>query len=203
MPDFFNPYEEIDTTAHKLPHWQQGEAWIFVTWRQADSIPTAKLHEWQEERDGWLKHHPKPWDAKTEKDYKTRFLAPFEKWLDAGYGSCALQDPANRQILTDALHHFEGDRYHLGDYVIMPNHVHLLFSPIAPQTLPKIVQSWKRHSARLINERTKRTGETLWQPDYFDRIIRSEEHLSRVKNYIARNPENLPNEHYTLRSADL
>lgn len=85
----------------------------------------------------------------------------------------------------------------------MPNHMHLLFSPIAPHALAKIIQSWKRHSARIINERLDRTGAPLWQPDYFDRLIRSSMHLAKVRDYIRRNPENLPDGHYTHRSADL
>lgn len=198
MPDFFDPREEIDTSQHKLPHWQQGEAWIFVTWRQTDSIPATKLRDWKEERDAWLRHHPKPWDDATEREFQNRFLVQFGRWLDLSHGSCVLREPENRRIVTDALHHFDGERYRLGSYVVMPNHIHVLFSPISPHPLPRIVQSWKRHSARLINARLDRTGESLWQPDYFDRLIRSSEHLQRVIKYIRNNPSGLPDSNFTL-----
>ena len=47
-------------TSNSLPHWQQGEAWILVTWRLADSLPAEKLHAWQEDKDAWFTHHRPP-----------------------------------------------------------------------------------------------------------------------------------------------
>jgi hypothetical protein len=43
---FFDPRGDIDKTAHKLPHWQQGEVAIFVTFRLADSLPRELLDDW-------------------------------------------------------------------------------------------------------------------------------------------------------------
>jgi hypothetical protein len=51
---FFNPDAEINVTKNRLPHWQQGEAWVFVTWRLGDSLPRVKLDQWKEERSIWL-----------------------------------------------------------------------------------------------------------------------------------------------------
>jgi type I restriction enzyme R subunit len=69
-------------TRNRLPHWQQGEAWVFVTWRLGDSLPKAKLDHWKEERDIWLKHHPMPWDEKAETNYHERFSRQIDEWLD-------------------------------------------------------------------------------------------------------------------------
>ena len=59
---FFNPNGEINETTHRLPHWQQEETFVFVTWRLGDSLPKAKLKQWKETRDIWLSHYSKPWE---------------------------------------------------------------------------------------------------------------------------------------------
>ncbi len=159
---FFNPHEEVAVTQNRLPHWQQGESWVFVTWRQGDSLPKAKLDQWKAERDAWMKHHPEPWEEETEAEYHDRFSRQIDEWLDQGSGSCVLKDPANARIVADALRHFDGNRYELASFVIMPNHVHLLFRPLGGHTLPEIMKSWKGFTAREINRRIGKTG-TLWQ----------------------------------------
>ncbi len=158
---FLNPYAEIDMHANHLPHWQQGESFVFVTWRLADSLPQAKVSEWMEQRDMWTKHHPKPWDEETEREYHKRFSPKLDEWLDEGCGSCVLKEPANAGIVADALRHFDGDRYALDSFVVMPNHVHVLFCPFVGRKLADIVQSWKGFSARGINKRIG-AGGTLW-----------------------------------------
>ncbi len=54
--------------------------------------------------------------------------------------------------------------------------------------LEKIVHSWKRQSAVRINRLTDSTG-ALWQRDYFDRLVRNEQHFARCVRYIRSNPE--------------
>jgi len=43
---FMNPVSEIDQHKNHLPHWQQNDVFVFVTWRLADSIPSKKLAQW-------------------------------------------------------------------------------------------------------------------------------------------------------------
>jgi REP element-mobilizing transposase RayT len=87
------------------------------------------------------------------------------------------------------MQHFDNDRYDLGCYVVMPNHVHLIVRPLAPQSwqLEKILGSWRKFSAREIHLALNRTGK-LWQEESFDRIFRDEEHLWRAVQYIGSNP---------------
>jgi type I restriction enzyme R subunit len=184
---FFNPHGEIDVTQNHLPHWQQGEAWVFVTWRLGDSLPKAKLDQWKNERDSWMAHHPEPWDKKTEAEYHERFSHQIDEWLDQGSGSCLLKDPANAKIVAHALRHFNGDRYELASFVVMPNHVHVLFRPLEGHALPEIVKSWKGFTSREINKRAGKTG-ALWQDEYWDRLIRHEQHFFKVAEYIRENP---------------
>lgn len=186
-PSFFNPRAEIDVTRNRLPHWQQGKAWVFVTWRLADSLPKAKLDRWKEERAIWLSLHSKPWDEKTEIEYHDRFSRQIDVWLDQGSGSCVLKEAANATIMADALLHFDGNRYQLAAFVVMPNHVHVLFRPLGAHALAAILKSWKGFTARVINRRMGRTG-TLWQDEYWDRLIRNARHFFKVAEYIRENP---------------
>jgi len=91
--------------------------------------------------------------------------------------------------VTDSLHHFDGERYELACYVVMPNHVHLIVRPFDEddKALSRITRSWKRHASREINK-LYGLGERLWQDESYDRIIRDEEHLWRTVQYINRNP---------------
>jgi len=188
---FLNPYKEIERHGGNLPHWQQGEVMIFVTWRLLDSLPEAVVKKLQEQRTQWLASHPQPWDEETFKEYNRLFTLRFESFLDDCHGSCLLRDPAHSAIVSGALLHFHKDRYSLDSFVIMPNHVHVLFSPIGEHKLEDIVGSWKRFSSREINKLQGKTG-ALWQREAWDRLIRSQRQLDWTRKYIVKNPEKLP-----------
>src|SRR5690606_18388751 len=82
---------------------------------------------------------------------------------------------------------FDGERYELASFVVMPNHVHVLFRPLGGHGLSAIVKSWKGFTAREINQRICRTG-ALWQDEYWDRLIRNERHYFKVAEDIRENP---------------
>lgn len=184
---FIDPDAKIDMHKNRLPHWQQGCVFVFVTWRLADSLPKGKLEQWTEERAIWFSHHPKPWDDKTEAEYHARFSSQIDAWLDQGSGSCVLKDPANAGIVTDALRHFDGERYEIVSFVVMPNHVHVLFRPLGSHRIGDILKSWKGFTAREINKQSGKSG-PLWQEEYWDRLIRNERHFFKVAEYIRKNP---------------
>jgi len=46
--------------------------------------------------------------------------------LDSCHGRCLLKRPELATIVADSLLHFDGQRYRIGDFIVMPNHVHLL-----------------------------------------------------------------------------
>ncbi len=75
----------------------------------------------------------------------------------------------------------------MGDFVVMPNHVHALVSPMSGCELEHILQSIKRHSSREIGKCIKRAG-SLWQRDTYDHIVRDVEQLRAFRKYIFRNP---------------
>lgn len=184
---FFNPIAEIKHTANMLPHWQQPGATYFITFRLGDSIPATLRRQWEREREQWLLHHPQPWSSETEAEYHQRFSRQIDQWLDAGYGDCVLREPETRQILENSLCHFDGDRHFHHAWVIMPNHAHCLTTLHPAVLLEKVLKSWKGFSARCINQHLSRSG-TLWQEDYFDRLIRDADHFANCVRYIRRNP---------------
>jgi carbamoylphosphate synthase large subunit/REP element-mobilizing transposase RayT len=184
----FDPHGEVIQRRRNLPHREQPQATYFVTFRLADSVPQKLLQDWREEQDTWLKYHPKPWDWKTEREHHRRFVEEREDWLDRGHGCCLLRDSATAQIVADALRFFDGERYHLDAFVVMPNHVHALVQPAAHNSLSDILHSWKSFTANEINRVTRHHKE-LWMHESYDHIVRDWEELLNWRKYIAENPK--------------
>ncbi|MEY4482590.1 MAG: hypothetical protein RL693_42 [Verrucomicrobiota bacterium] len=116
-----------------------------------------------------------------------RFSRQLENELDAGHGKCVLRQANIAAIVSDTLTYFDGQRYALGDCVIMPNHVHLVAGGLARQAMLTQVESWKKWSAIKINEALRRKGR-FWQDESFDHLIRGEESFQKLRRYIAENP---------------
>ncbi len=187
IPGFqgLKPNQPIRFYQQVLPHWRQDGATYFVTFRLADSLPQNKLHELRLFKNDWLKKHPEPSEEMFNELAKQLFLR-IEYWLDQGIGKCLLRDRNNAEIALEEICRDHGTNYELGCCVIMPNHVHAIVRPIGLE-LEKIIRAWKGRSAVKIHDRIGESG-TLWQRESYDRIIRDEEHLQRVIDYIGRNP---------------
>ena len=184
----FDEFANVDISRRDLPHWRQEDTTYFVTFRLADSIPATKLSALESERSAWLMHNPEPWNDAQRKAYYEHFSAKLDEWLDAGSGSCVLTDERASKIVADALKHFDGKRYNLGAWVIMPNHVHAIVTPFEGRDLSEILHSWKSFTAHEINKLLKRAG-PLWQHESYDHIVRNERALFRIEEYIDHNPE--------------
>jgi REP element-mobilizing transposase RayT len=107
--------------------------------------------------------------------------------LEPSSGACLLSDPALAMVVEDALLHFQGERYALSAWCVMPNHVHAVVTPWKDHTLQMILKSWKGFSGHEINRRLSRNG-PVWQKESFDHIVRSAEHLERFVGYVELNP---------------
>jgi REP element-mobilizing transposase RayT len=92
------------------------------------------------------------------------------------------------QLVARAIQFFDGDRYVLRAWVIMPNHVHVVFFPTPNQTVGAIVRSWKLFTAVRANRILNRTGRAFWQPESFDHWIRNDEECGRCCRYVHNNP---------------
>ncbi len=138
------------------------------------------------ERKLWLKQNPTPWNEAQERAYFDKFAVTIERWLDNGAGSCALRSPDAAKLVGEALNFFDGERYWQHSWVIMPNHVHTLFSLAADVAIESVLQSWKSFTSHQLKARCNTWPG--WQRDYFDRIIRDEQHFFRTARYVRNNP---------------
>jgi primosomal protein N' (replication factor Y) len=196
---FFDKEAETHRYSGWLPHWRQADKLYFVTFRLDDSVSQQELKAWMDEKRSWESHHPKPWSEKVWVEYYERFTERMERLLDAGYGSCALARPEIGELVEAALRHFDGSRYQLGDFVVMPNHVHVLLRPAAGQGLEAILHSWKSYTSHEANRLLKTSG-TFWRDEYFDHLVRSEQQCWKFRRYIKNNPAEarLPSTKYRL-----
>lgn len=187
----------FDAYHRHLPHWRKEAACYLVTFRLTDSLPAEVVMEMKRQAKAWQQrlavastdhegHLPE--DIRQDWElFKSRQLRKLDQILDEGRGECLLRDESQREIVTQALHYFEGRRLRLHAYVVMPNHVHVLGQPLPGHSLEKLCGSWKRHTNRLVQSRLHRRG-TLWQAENFDRIIRDPQHFAQSVRYIAKNP---------------
>jgi len=185
---FLNPYAELDIYEHgRLPHWQQGSVWYFITFRLADSIPRAIAERIKADREYWKKNHDaNSLSAAEAAEYHRLFSKRYSELLDAAHGSCPLKVPENAKIVVDALRFFENKRYALDEYTVMPNHVHVLVKPLGEHTIAEILHSWKSHTAREINKRMGGEG-AFWMKESYDHIVRNERAMYAIRGYIQRN----------------
>ena len=188
-PNFFTGCGTVVATHANLPHWNKANTAAFVTFRLGDSLPQEKLLSLEVQRTDWITAHPQPWNDATVREYFESFDMRVQEWLDEGMGSCVLSDARCRAAVEDVLWHFAGERYALYAYVVMPNHVHVLFMPTGDFQIRDLTASWKRFTARQINALLKQEG-TLWQKESFDTLVRSDRHFNAIVRYIRKNDLN-------------
>ncbi len=200
---FFNDLAKIEKTQNHLPHWQQEGSTYFVTWRLKDSIPRDVLERLINEKSNWERSHHKPWTDIEEAEYHNTFSKESDRLMDMEFGECVLRHLNCRDALANSLSLFDGERFLMHSWVAMPNHVHVLFSLVEGGSLEKVIGGWKGYSSKDINVVMGNEG-SLWQKDYFDRIIRYWEHMFRAAKYIRRNPEKakLRDGEFTLYEAE-
>lgn len=135
-------------------------------------------------------------------DFKTkRELMLHQKmmeYLDAGYGQCLLRDPDVRFILERAFEHMNHTTVLVHAYVIMPNHVHAILETLGDGIgIQQVMHSLKGFIASSINKHLLRQG-SVWQREYYDRIIRNRRHYVSAVHYILRNPRFCHDGEYSL-----
>jgi REP element-mobilizing transposase RayT len=117
------------------------------------------------------------------------------------YGKVAEEEWLQTEILRNNVK--------LDEFVIMPNHVHGIielietsrdtarrvpageqFGKPVKRSIPTIVRSYKSAVTKAVNELHNRSGDKVWQKNYYDHIIRNSEELNRIRKYIMNNPKN-------------
>jgi REP element-mobilizing transposase RayT len=187
---FFNPGAPLEIHRGKLPHWRQESVIYFVTFRLGDSLPQSKLEWLRREKELWIRPNPEPHNCHQQDEFHQRFTEKIDRWLDAGYGSCILARPDCKAIMESSLRHFDGHRYELGEFIVMPNHVHAIVATIGEHQLTSILHSWKSFSAHEFNRILNSSGR-IWLSESFDHIIRSAEYLKKFEAYIRNNANHL------------
>ena len=164
------------------PHFDQPGLIQSITFRLHDSVPESLLQEWHEELDIERAGGPR-----TQDERQAKLRDRIDKYEDSGHGACHLREPGIAMIVEEALLHFDGERYRLLEWCVMPNHVHVLVETVPGHALGDMVQSWKSFTAKEANRILGRSGK-FWMADYYDRYIRDERHLAATCAYIRGNP---------------
>ncbi len=183
-----------------IPHFDQPGMIQSITFRLHDAVPDHVVAAWRTELkcvEGLPATDPRQVELRER----------ITKYEDVGHGDCTLRDPRIAALVQGALQHFDGERYRLLAWCIMPNHVHVLIEtlpgtaavPAASQpasasltaslkaSLASIIHSWKSFTAHEANKLLGRKGE-FWFREYYDRFIRDENHFDVCVNYIEENP---------------
>jgi menaquinone-specific isochorismate synthase len=142
-----------------------------------------------------------------QRAFHREYVGKLEAALDRGLGACVLRDRALAQIIADSLLFFDGQRsasvsqsdsvssepvpsrevrYNISDFVVMPNHVHVLVCFLSGVRMLAQCRSWKHFTAVKINAALGAQGE-FWQPESFDHLVRDADHFERFRRYIADN----------------
>ena len=182
-----------------LPHVKREGARYFVTFRLADSLPRDVLlklradhaerrHRFYAQREAAKTFGAVSPEADALENIDREYYRSLERFLDKGCGECWLRQPRIADLVANAVRFFDGDRYRLDAWIVMPNHVHAVLWPMPNHTLSVIVQSWKRFTAREANKLLNHTGQPFWQPESFDRWIRNDEEHARCCRYVVNNP---------------
>ena len=164
-------------------------------------IESTRLKDWDYSRAGWY------------------FITICTKNREMMFGNIS----NNRMILNkkgeivrnswdDLVNHYSNIK--LDAFIIMPNHIHGIIAithnvktglkpvstiknkPVSVKqyTLSEIMRGFKTFSARKINQLYNRSGIPLWQPRFYDHIIRNNNDLTRIREYIRNNPNKWQND---------
>jgi type I restriction enzyme R subunit len=199
MPgEFFDPKGEWLIYEHCRPHWSQAGAVVFITFRTRDSIRRDVIERWDRLKHEWLRQ--RSWDTgahwsaivptlsdKDRADFQKTFNRCREAFLDSCHGRCLLKRPELAKIVADSLLHFDGQQYRMGDFIVMPNHVHLLAVFSTAEAMKEQCDSWLHYTAFRINQAINGKGK-FWQQEPFDHLVRSPAQYAYLRQYIADNP---------------
>lgn len=166
-----------------LPHWDFADSTQAITFRLGDSFPGKVIQEWKRELEGELKSG----DSKVSRAAQIEMHKRITRFEDSGDGECILAGNDYAEMVQEALVKGHGESYKLIEWVIMPNHVHVLVRLLDDTSLGVIVKRWKASSAVAINRLRGRSG-SVWMEDYHDRLIRDLNHFENARSYIRKNP---------------
>jgi REP element-mobilizing transposase RayT len=199
----------------KLPHIHSPGATLFVTFRLAGSIPKSVIEKWKQEKI-WLEKERERLAKNAEitqnqkesfLEFNRRWFAKFEDVLHREEsGTVWLKDENVANLVAESLKYRDGKVYKLHCFCVMPNHVHVIFTPFLNErtltevkysnplmfessepTLGEIMQSLKGYTAHEANKILNRQGQ-FWEVESYDHEVRNEEEFGRIVKYVLNNP---------------
>ncbi|MCB9932653.1 MAG: alanine--tRNA ligase [Planctomycetes bacterium] len=176
----------------RLPHWEKDGGIYFVTFRLGDALARDKRDEIEASRRHLTRvaeQEGRQLSASEGKALDQLFTAKMDEYLNAGYGACYFKDQRCAEVVANALKHFDGERYELHAWCVMPNHVHVVVKPLAGHALSDILHSWKSFTSKECNKLLGRTG-TFWMNESYDRLIRDAAEYEAKVRYTLDNPAN-------------
>jgi REP element-mobilizing transposase RayT len=153
----------------RLPHWVPDNAFVFVTWRLAGTLPHSIL----ERKQG------SPGE---------RFAAADRELDRSVCGPLWLKDERVAQTIVEALYYGAQVKawYELHAWVVMPNHVHVIWKPIV--SMSRILHWLKSVTAKRAKRILGLDVKAFWQDESYDHWIRSDKELSKLIRYVELNP---------------
>ncbi|HZV34534.1 MAG TPA: transposase [Verrucomicrobiae bacterium] len=176
-----------------LPHLKREGGSYFVTFRLEGTLPKNILERFKAERETILQNAlaaKRPLTWREQEDLFRWYSSRVDDYLDKGHGNCWLNEKGIADLVAGAIKFHVGLRFELHAWCVMPNHVHAVLRPLTNWTLSQILKGWKGYSGREANRLLKRTGNSFWQVESFDHLIRDDDDLHRCRQYTIMNPVN-------------
>ena len=173
-----------------LPHWEMEGAIYSVTFHLGDSLPQTVIESYRFEAKDIVQtaeHLGRELSESERNRLRELFEEKIQTTLDAGVGACHLAKPEIAEMVAGALRFFEGKRYDLLAWSVMPNHVHVIFQPRPGYLLATILHSWKSFTSKEANKILGAEGQ-FWEREYYDHLVRDVEELERIIRYVVENP---------------
>ncbi|MGH7490794.1 MAG: transposase [bacterium] len=174
-----------------LPHLKAEGATYWVTFRLADSLPQHVLRKIEEERKEFtrqLRKSSKIDPQELARKWKRLYSRRIQEYLDAGFGECWLRRDDIGGLVVTAIQYFDGSRYDLHPWVVMPNHAHVALTPLHNWTLSSFLHSWRSYTGVKANRILGREGKPFWQREAYDHLVRNQEEFYRICEYTITNP---------------
>ena len=179
-----------------LPHVQPAGATFFITFRLADSLPAevvAALLEEAKQVQAELERLPdSPERSQRLQLEQRRYFGKWDALLDLGAGPDWLRRPGIAVLVAENMRFFAAKRYRLLAYCIMPNHVHVVLTPLQKEDgsyypLARIMHTMKGYTAGRANKLLGRDG-AFWLHESYDHYARDTAELQRILHYVVNNP---------------
>ncbi len=185
-------------TSSNLPHWRIPGATYAVTFRLIDSIPASAWEDYCQRKETLARRLDQTLSKSGSRPSIDAAMAIraemavlqdslIEPVLNESHGECWLKRPEIAGLVLEAIKHFDGERYTLHAWSVMPNHVHAVLRPHDGQEREKILHSWKSFTAKKANEMLGKTG-GFWQEEYYDHVVRDGEDFRNQVRYVLENP---------------